>query len=780
MNWDEVQTRVAQESGKRLDLAIYRLGLGNRWNEVHDPNKSNQGQFFFSTEELQCRTDLLKTHLPSEVAAIIAEADAILEHRFRLLGYDDVRYGPEIDWHLDAVHGKRPPLKPSFKVRYLDFEEVGDHKVTWELNRHQHLVTLAKAWRFTSNAAYVEELIKQWHGWQAANPYPMGINWSSSLEAAFRSVSWIWVQRLLADCDVLPSGFYTDISLALAIHARYVERTLSTYFSPNTHLLGEAVALFFIGTLCPQFESAERWRKRGWKILIEEAERQVHPDGVYFEQSLYYHVYALDFFLHSRVLADRNHIDVPSEFDITLNKMLNFVAAVSRAGPPMGFGDDDGGRLFNSRRNHSEQLTDPLATGALLFRRNDLKRVATLTEEAIWLFGETAVTSLRQGVAEREKLSSAAFESSGIFLLASASEILGPMQMMIDAGPQGTANSGHGHTDALAIQVSLDRQPLLVDSGTFSYMSEERDMFRGTAAHNTMRVDGLDQAVPEGPFAWSAIPAVKAEKWIAGETFSLFAGSHNGYARLSDPVIHRRFVFHLHGSFWLVRDVAEGNASHKVETYWHFAPGVNLLKNENGFVAASSAIAPEESQARLGLIPLEDTRWSSQIISGYVSPVYGKKEPAQILRCSTKMTLPTEHATLLPAITGVANELGTLRTAGHTNSGVTAYRYEDSATTHVIIFADSAVGTWTSCGISSDARLVYFQVNNERITHFILCEGKCAQIEGAPILSHDSTIERFEWLIRDGIAAIFSSDDRAANSWSGNAIDSLNSLSLVV
>ena len=99
---------------------------------------------------------------------------------------------------------------------------------------------------------------------------------------------------------------------ALALNGRHIERYLSTYFSPNTHLLGEAVALFFIGTLCPQISSAEDWKKNGWRIVQEEILRQVRPDGVYFEQSLYYHVYALDFFLHARLLASRNGMKIPS------------------------------------------------------------------------------------------------------------------------------------------------------------------------------------------------------------------------------------------------------------------------------------------------------------------------------------------------------------------------------------------------------------------------------------------------------------------------------------
>jgi hypothetical protein len=89
----------------------------------------------------------------------VRQADQICGHPFNLLGYTDLHYlgytdlhyGSPIGWHLDAVHGKRAPRKSFYKVRYLDYAEVGDSKVTWELNRHQHLVTLAKAYRLTSD-----------------------------------------------------------------------------------------------------------------------------------------------------------------------------------------------------------------------------------------------------------------------------------------------------------------------------------------------------------------------------------------------------------------------------------------------------------------------------------------------------------------------------------------------------------------------------------------------------------------------------------------------------
>src|SRR5207237_4294830 len=138
---------------------------------------------------------------------ILSNAERICAHRFDLLGYEDLDYGPEIDWHLDLVHGRRGPRRPWFQISYLDFEEVGDSKITWELNRHQHLVTLAKAYRLTGDERYAREIHSQWRDWHAANPYPIGINWASTLEVGFRSLSWMWVYYLLEGTGILDSGF---------------------------------------------------------------------------------------------------------------------------------------------------------------------------------------------------------------------------------------------------------------------------------------------------------------------------------------------------------------------------------------------------------------------------------------------------------------------------------------------------------------------------------------------------------------------------------------------
>src|SRR5579859_3581519 len=508
----ELRDRVQQAWSSRQDALLARLGHDFGRNELRPGCKA--GKFFFAADAVEPILALVRDRLPGHAESIVRQADGICRHRFDLLGHVALDYGSPIDWHLDAVHKKRAPRKAFYKIRYLDFAEVGDSKVTWELNRHQHLVTLAKAYRLTGERRYADEAVWQWRHWQAENPYPIGINWASSLEVAFRSLSWLWMYHLLQGAAAIPDLRHEWLR-ALAVSGRHMERHLSTYFSPNTHLLGEGVALFFLGTLCPELPAADRWKALGWTIVVQEAERQVREDGFHFEQSTYYHVYALDFFLHFAILANANGMSLPKSFEVTIERMLTALCLLSRGGGPPRFGDDDGGRLFDPRRNRTDHLLDPLSSGAILFHRGDFKSAAGgLREETLWLLGVEGVRQWDALETVAPAAESVSLEDAGIYLLVAD----GPTQLAVDAGPLGDPSGAHGHADALSVCLQSRGHSLLIDPGTYEYVgpASDRNRYRGTAMHNTLGVDGLDQAEPAGPFSWHRLPKTRVEQWIQG------------------------------------------------------------------------------------------------------------------------------------------------------------------------------------------------------------------------------------------------------------------------
>jgi Heparinase II/III-like protein/Heparinase II/III N-terminus len=744
MSAQELFDRTRQHLTARLDAWRYRRGHDFAGDVANNP--ARHGRFFFAPAETLGLCQVLRERFPVQARNIVAWAERICRHQFDLLGFEDLDYGTEIDWHLDIVHGKRGAREPWFKVNYLDFETVGDSKITWELNRHQHLVTLAKAYRLTGDCKYADEIVAQWKHWHAENPYPIGMNWASSLEVAFRSLSWVWVYFLLAESAAMTAELRREWVRGLAISGRHIETYLSTYFSPNTHLLGEGVALFFLGVLFPDLQRAQRWQQRGWKIVLESVDKQVRADGFYFERSTYYHVYALDLFLHARILAAVNEVPIPAPFDEAIVRMLDALCLLSRGGVPPTMGDDDGGRLFDPRRNRAEHLLDPLSTGSVLFAGGDFRFLSgPMREETLWLLGASGLREFEGIKSSAPSSDSAALRDSGLYLMADAET---GQQLTIDAGPQGP---GHGHADTLHLSLIRNGRALLIDPGTYEYVGDhgERARYRGTSAHNTLCVDSLDQADGAGPFAWRNSPVVRVERWIAGQQFNLFSGSHGGYKRLAEPVSHQRWVFHRKGQFWLVRDVADGQGNHRLELTWHLGPSLSPVSTRDNLFA--------DGQESLGLMTTETHGWSQSAHRGNWSPVYGRAERATVLTFGREAELPVEFVTLLLPDATLQGGIGRLDRL-LSGASVCVYRYIREGQEHQFFFANGN-GPWNFDNWGSDAPFVYWSWEREREQRVLIaCGGSYVEIAGLRVLTSDRVVDYAEVVSSGAKPELFSSD----------------------
>jgi len=759
MDGAERRERLRQEFAKRQDSLLAQLGYDFGRKAQREP-AGKEGSFFFAPDSVDSIVALLRQRLPGQTQQIVLQAEKICRHRFDLLGYTDLDYGRPIDWHLDAVHGKRARRRAFYKVRYLDFEEVGDSKITWELNRHQHLVTLAKAYRLTGNRRYADETLRQWRHWQAENPYPVGINWASSLEVAFRALSWIWTYHLLHGAHGLPD-FRDEWLRGLALHGRHIERYLSTYFSPNTHLLGEGAGLFFLGVLAPELAAAERWKQLGWEIVLREAERQVRSDGFHFEQSTYYHVYALDFFLHCAVLAGANGIATPKSFEDTIEKMLNALCRLGRGGPPPRFGDDDGGRVFDPRRNRSEHMLDPLATGAILFHRADFKAMAGgLREETLWLLGAEGVRQWDTLEEMAPATESAALADAGFYLLAGEKNT----QLVVDAGPLGTQSGGHGHADALSLCLQSGGHALLIDPGTYEYVGPggDRDPFRSTAMHNTVQVDGTGQAQPASAFSWQRLTEGKAEQWIQGQDFDLLVATHDGYQSLPHPVRHRRWIFSLRNGIYLVRDVVdsgdgERQGKHRLDLAWHLGPDLQLV--------AQRVFRVKGASGGLALLPVQGHGWSEEVVRESCAPVYGEKAPMTTLTFSLDAVLPAEFAVLLVTLEEAHGSPGSFTRMAEGKEGkedsAGAYRYSAEKVEYSFVFGERGK-TWQKGELSGDGEFVCRKRGPGGLDEqLILCGGSYVQVRGGTVLRYTRPVQWAEITVTNGERTMFSSDSDA-------------------
>lgn len=596
-------------------------------------------------------------------ARIIARADCVCAGRFDLLGYRDLSFGEPIDWHLDAVSGRRSPLVHWSRLDPLDGTVVGDSKVVWELNRHQWLVHLGEAYRLTGDERYAAVFADRVRGWTAANPVGMGINWASSLEVALRLIAWCWALELFRRSEALTPALAAEMSRSIARHATHVEKYLSYYFSPNTHLTGEALGLLYAGGVLDAHARASRWRELASRILVQESERQVHHDGVYFEQSTYYQRYTVEIYLHFLVLAARLGVSVPDAVATRVQSMLDFLLTVRRPdGSLPQIGDSDGGWILPFELRGADDLRGVFATAAAVFKRPDYAWAAGgQALETFWLLGEEGLAAFAAlEPAPPERPSSRAFCDGGYVVMRDG-WATDAHQLILDVGPLGCPHSGgHGHADLLSVQCAAFGEPYLADAGTGSYDAEgsERSFFRSSAAHSTVLVDGIGQAAPAGPFKWHSRPQARLRQWRSTEVYDLADAEHDAYHTLSDPVVHRRRVLYLKPRYWVIVDDLDGQDEHRVDLSFQFAP-LDLIADVDPWVRARRAGGRGLAVGAWSTVSLERSIVAGGMdpIRGWHSAEYGQREPAPHVAYSVTARCPLRIVSAIVPLAKVSASL---------------------------------------------------------------------------------------------------------------------------
>ena len=573
-------------------------------------------------QNVSATVGLLRRAEPEAESNTRCRADHAVDGVFDLLGHRGVTFGTPIDWHLDPRSGIRAPRRHWSRIQYLDPATVGDYKLLWEVNRHQHFVTLGQAYAYSRDSRYADAFVAQLMGWIAANPPRLGVNWASSLEVSYRAISWLWALQLFADAPQLTDAVLATALESLRRHGRHIERYLSTYYSPNTHLTGEALGLLYLGTALPIFESAEWWRRTGWEILRGQLFRQTRNDGSYFEQALYYHRYTSDIYHHALILADANGWARDDAMRARVERLDEFlVHTVHPDGTVPLVGDDDGGRLMRLDGLPTRDARPTLATGAALFARSDMRCAGgPAVEECLWLLGEAGSRALAAVRPKSSGEGSRGFPEGGFYVLRDGWSATSTWAL-VDGGPHGSLNCGHAHADALSLEVATNGRPVLTDSGTFSYTGTDRDHFRATASHNTATVDDESSSLTGGLFQWRHIARTSVHAWLSVAGADFWRGSHDGFARLADPAIHERSILLVHGRYLVVLDALEASAAHDVAVHWHCAPGLVLAPEGERTVDIVDPTRPDGTLLQLCM--LGDGRL--EIGRSWRSEVYGAK-----------------------------------------------------------------------------------------------------------------------------------------------------------
>lgn len=586
-----------------------------------------------------------------DAGSYAAAADRVLAGTFDLFAMRGAALAFPPAWNVDPRTGTCAPLEFGKTLDYRSRQVVGDVKYLWELNRHLELVTLAQAWHLTRAPRFAEGCRRLIDSWLAECPYPFGANWCASLELAVRLVNWACAWHLLgAEESVLFAGeegrsFRARWLASVHQHCHFVSGHLSRHSSANNHLLGETAGLLVATLTWPLWKSSARWQAQAAAELAAQALAQNHEDGVNKEQAVWYHGAVADMLLLAGLFARANGRDPGEAYWRRLESMLEFLASLmDAAGDVPAFGDADDGVLVRwTALERPQFFRSLLATGAVLFGRPAFARKAgAFDDKSRWLLGDAAAGEFERLAAERAPPLPRAFPLGGYYVLGDALDTPREVRIVADAGALGFLSiAAHGHADALSFTVSAAGRPLLVDPGTFAYHCEPlwRRYFRGTRAHNTVCVDGLDQARYAGSFLWLAHTRASVEAFERAGARDRLVASHDGYARLKDPVRHRRTLEYDRERFLLtVTDELMCRAAHRVEVNWHFAPECRVSRRDGAVLAEREGVS-----LMLTIDPRLACRLASgseQPPSGWFSPCYDVKVPATTVAASGEIAGP--------------------------------------------------------------------------------------------------------------------------------------------
>ena len=568
-----------------------------------------RGRFFFDADQVPA---IVANFSPEQRKATITAADALSRFSFRFRSSETVEFDGAVDW---------------------SFAPDGNADWRWDLNRHGWFETLGRAWHYTRQPDYGRVFETLLLDWLDKNPPAVdATNWSSAFEVGYRINSWSWSYHLFEDCDAIDPQTRAALLRGIGMHCEFLFRNLELN-ARNNHLLLESKALLLGAILFPGFRKSDAWRKRAEKLLLREVRGQVLPDGVHGEMSTHYHRVIAGELLELAVLYRLNDLHLPADVAQSIQAMADFENCVTRPDGSLPLiGDsasDDTYARLSARR-----------AGSYVFGlEKPAYATVALDEDCHWRLAGIPLVQPRN-IATRSR----AFQDGGYYIMRSGDSIDDAMHAIINCGPFGLpSDPHHGHADALSIELFAAGRPWIVDSGVYSTHADWhwRRYFRGTRSHNTVVVNGSDQALLIDSRRAMRLPSSTCTKWDVGEDEDLFDGWHDGFARLGGGLVHRRIVQFQRGRAWVIADIITGQGTHIVESLYHCPDDVDIqLRNDRQarlladrhatMQVAWTASAPAEARIGCG---------ETDPIQGWYSKHSGQKRPAPtlILKCHTAL-----------------------------------------------------------------------------------------------------------------------------------------------
>lgn len=479
--------------------------------------------------------------------------------------------------------------------------------VEWHILLHKFYYApgLARHYLHSGEDVFRDCLISLIDGWIQTTP----VGFIAADVTARRIQNWVYAWCLLdkGQAAVTPPGFVDRMLDSLVAQTDYVLENLA---SSRNHRTLELYAIFLMSIVFPDRDIDSRWRMTSVNGLVDNISTDLLDDGVHCELSSDYHHIVLRSYLLFARLARQAGIVLPESTHARIQAALDFAMHLHRPdGLIPALSDSDSG-----------DYRYLLGWSAELYGRDDHRFVATdgkagsPPEQQCRVFEDGGYAVLRSSWQSDEPYTNARY-------------------LVFDAGPVGEGN--HGHLDALSMEVFAYGRPLLVDPGRYTYDEKGainwRARFRGTAAHNTVLVDGKDQAIyRQGPKRRKVdLPHPEMILNNTGVDKSV-PFLHGVVKSPCYDAIHHRHIWFVDERYWVLVDRLQADISHLYEQRWQLTP---VARNHVHVGACAGAV----SIASPGMKMVVAAQGLEAVVEpGQVSFSYGIRQQAPRIVCSSR------------------------------------------------------------------------------------------------------------------------------------------------
>lgn len=517
--------------------------------------------FLFSENERELQVQFCKKNWQEDCERVLKTADELCNNIFLF----------QLPWDMEQTY---EPVEFKDKIKW-DYILNNDKEFIYQMNRHRYWICLGQAYALTKDEKYVKCFVNQLLDWVKSEPCEKKRQFTTwrTLETGLRAIYWIRAMAFFADNNLIDINTWQVFFESLEVHADWLYENKNQAFSKKSNWgVMEHCGLYGLGKVL----NAPKYTNRAIDRLKEMLKIQIMDDGMQWEQSPMYHNEVLMSYLEVIYLANIYNEKPFTNTELQIIEKMAMATLLSQnpkcRQPMLGDSDDT-------------DIRDITSFSALLFNSSTLKKGGFLEIdfETAWRYSSKFQETYRKidienNVGNKIELLTELKNSGQVFYRSDWRKDADWIHFI-----NGSMGGGHGHYDKLHIDLFLNGEEILTDSGRFTYTDTPiRYKLKSASAHNVPMISNVEYGESVDSWTFSKLPMSTSNTVVNKDKFVFIEGAHFGY--LKNGIVIKRSIVCIENGIYAVMDEFLGNKKYLVSQNWHFAEKISIIPQERSFL----------------------------------------------------------------------------------------------------------------------------------------------------------------------------------------------------